>query len=123
MPFVLFHQLRWQAFGLIADKSLSENINTHTCDWRGAAIMTVSGIENQSFPQAVSSDTQNRKEVTAVRSRDDARDKPREQQEVREASPVQDQVTLSKEAQVRATSSPETLKNSTFQQSPSPFDR
>jgi len=30
MPFVLFHQLRWQAFGLIADKSHSENINTHT---------------------------------------------------------------------------------------------
>jgi hypothetical protein len=85
--------------------------------------MTVSGIDTQSFSQALSADTQNRKEVVAARSSDDARDTPKAQQDVRTASSVQDQVTLSKEAQERSESNPETSKNSTFQQSPSPLDR
>ncbi len=85
--------------------------------------MNVSGIETQSFPQAQATDTHSRKDVAAVKTRDDVRDKPNGQEERRESAPVQDQVTLSREAQTRSASSPETLKNSTFQQSPSPFDR
>lgn len=85
--------------------------------------MNVSGIETQSFAQASSTDTQNRKEVAEVKTRDDVRDKSNGQEEQRRTAPVQDQVTLSREAQTRSASSPETLKNSTFQQSPSPFDR
>ena len=85
--------------------------------------MTVSGLETQQFPQTVSSVTQDHKQATGVRPSHDAISKTKEQQEPHAPSPVQDQVTLSKEAQTLAASDPQTSKNNTFQNSPSPFDR
>ena len=85
--------------------------------------MTVSGLETQQFPQTVSSVTQDHKQAMGVRPSHDATSKTKEPQEPRVPSPTQDQVTLSKEAQTLAASDPQTSKNSTFQQSPSPFDR
>ena len=85
--------------------------------------MTVSGLEAQQAPQTVSSVTQEDRQVTGVRPTHNANDKTKEQQEPRAPSPVQDQVTLSKEAQTLAASDPQTSKNNTFQSSPSPFDR
>jgi hypothetical protein len=85
--------------------------------------MTVSGLETQQFPQTVSSVTQEDKQVTGVRPSREATSKTKEQQEPRAPSPIQDQVTLSKEVQTLAASDPQTSKNSTFQNSPSPFDR
>ena len=85
--------------------------------------MTVSGLETQQFPQTVSSVTQDHKQVTGVRPSHDAPSKTKEQQEPRVPSPTQDQVTLSKEAQALSVSDPQTSKNNTFQNSPSPFDR
>ena len=85
--------------------------------------MTVSGLETQQFSQTVSSVTQEDKQVTGVKPSHDATSKTKEQQEPRAPSPIQDQVTLSKEAQTLAASDPQTSKNNTFQQSPSPFDR
>ena len=85
--------------------------------------MAVSGLEPQQSPQTVSSVTQEHKQATGVRPSHDATSKTKEQQEPRTPSPVQDQVTLSKEAQTLAASDPQTSKNNTFQNSPSPFDR
>lgn len=85
--------------------------------------MTVSGLETQQFPQTVSSVTQEDKQVTGVRPSREATSKTKEQQEPRTPSPIQDQVTLSKEAQALSVSDPQTSKNNTFQNSPSPFDR
>jgi hypothetical protein len=85
--------------------------------------MTVSGLETQQFPQTVSPVTQEDKQVTSVRPSREATSKTKEQQEPRSPSPIQDQVTLSKEAQTLAASDPQTSKNNTFQGSPSPFDR
>ncbi len=85
--------------------------------------MTLTGLETQQFPQTASSVTQGDKQVTAVRPSHDATNKTKEQQEPRVPSPIQDQVTLSKEAQALSVSGPQTSKNNTFQQSPSPFDR
>ena len=85
--------------------------------------MTVSGLETQQFPQTVSSVTQGDKQVTGVRPSHDVSSKTKEQQEPRAPSPIQDQVTLSKEAQALSAFEPQTSKNNTFQDSPSPFDR
>jgi len=85
--------------------------------------MAVSGLETQQSPQTVSSVTQEHKQVTGVRPSHDAIRKIKEQQEPLTPSPVQDQVTLSKEARELSTFDPQTSKNNTFQSSPSPFDR
>jgi hypothetical protein len=85
--------------------------------------MTLAGLETQQFPQTVSSVSQGHRQVTGVRPSHDATSKTKEQQEPRSPSPTQDQVTLSKEAQTLSASDPQTSKNNTFQQSPSPFDR
>jgi hypothetical protein len=85
--------------------------------------MTVSGLETQQFPQTVSSVTQGDKQVTGVRPSHDATRKTKEQQGPRAPSPIQDPVTLSKEAQELSAFDPQTSKNNTFQASPSPFDR
>jgi len=85
--------------------------------------MTVSGLETQQFPQTVSSVTQEDRQVTGVRPTHNANDKTKEQQEPHAPSPIRDQVTLSKEAQELSTFDPQTSKNNTFQNSPSPFDR
>ncbi len=80
--------------------------------------MTLSGIETHQSSQALLSSTQDRKHVTASRASNDATEKTKEQLR---PSPIQDQVTLSKEAQALSASDPQALKNNTFQQSP--FDR
>lgn len=82
--------------------------------------MTSAGIETHQSSQALVSSTQDRKHVTASRASNDATEKTKEQPR---PSPVQDQVTLSKEAQTLSVSNSQTSKNNTFQQSPSPFDR
>jgi hypothetical protein len=85
--------------------------------------MTVSGLEAQQVPQTVSSVTQEDRQVTSVRPTHNANDKTKEQQEPRAPFPIQDHVTLSKEAQELSAFDPQTSKNNTFQRSPSPFDR
>ncbi len=83
--------------------------------------MTLTGVETQPVPQALPSDTQSRNQVAAVKPRDDASDKPKGRQETREVAPIQDQVTLSGDAQALSASNPQTSNNNTFEQSP--FDR
>jgi len=85
--------------------------------------MTLAGIETHQSPQALVSSTQDRKYVTATRASNDAPDRAKEQSPSREPSPIQDQVSLSREAQTLSVSNSQTSKNNTFQQSPSPFDR
>ena len=85
--------------------------------------MTLSGVEPQTVSHFVSPEIQNRKDTTTVKPRDESTDKTAGQQEARGTAPVQDQVSLSQEAQVRSATSPETSKNNTFQQTPSPFDK
>ena len=80
--------------------------------------MTLSGIETHQSSQALLSGTQDRQHVTASRASNDATEKTKEQLR---PSPIQDQVTLSKEAQALSDSDPQALRNNTFQQSP--FDR
>ncbi len=82
--------------------------------------MTVQGIETQQFSQPVSSVSQDRQQVTPARpATDRANDRP----EPRDSAPIQDQVTLSKEAQARSAANSQTSKGLPFQESPSPFDR
>jgi len=85
--------------------------------------MTLAGIETHQSPQALLSSTQDRKDVTAPRASNDATERAKEQSPSRGPSPIQDQVSLSKEAQALSVSNSQTSKNNTFQQSPSPFDR
>jgi hypothetical protein len=80
--------------------------------------MTLSGIETHQSSQALLSGTQDRQHVTASRADNHATEKNKEQLR---PSPIQDQVTLSKEAQALSASDPQAFKNNTFQQSP--FDR
>jgi hypothetical protein len=89
----------------------------HVINWEGADTMTVSGLETQQFPQTVSSVTQEDRLVTGVRPTHNANDKTKEQQEPRTPSPIQDHVTLSKEAQELSAFDPQTSKNNTFQRS------
>lgn len=85
--------------------------------------MTLSGIETHQAPQVQVSSPLDRKDITAARASQDAPDRAKEQSPARDPSPIQDQVSLSKEAQTLSVSNSQTSKNSTFQQSPSPFDR
>lgn len=84
--------------------------------------MTLSEVGSIQFFQPASSDVHARKHVPAVKP-DGEGGKAKGQQERAASSPVQDQVTLSKEAQALATSNSHPSNNNAFQQSPSPFDR
>jgi len=85
--------------------------------------MAITAIETHQFTQSVSSVTQGPKHVSAVRPSHDETDRTKEQQKPQASSPVQDQVTLSKEAQALSVHDPRTSKNNTFQGNTSPFDR
>lgn len=85
--------------------------------------MTVPGIETQHFFQPGSSISQDRNQVTAARSSGDATERAKDRPESRASAPVQDQVTLSKEAQALSASNSQPSKSKEFQESPSPFDR
>jgi len=85
--------------------------------------MTLAGVETQQFPQAVSTITHDRKQVTAAEPSDDRTDKSRDRADQLVGSPTQDQVTLSKEAQALSVSNSQRPNNNSFQQSPSPFDK
>ena len=85
--------------------------------------MTLPGIETQQLPQIQASDSQPRRHITAIRPPEvKAPDSSKHQQETKGA-PIQDHVTLSKEAQRLAATNSQTSKNNTFQQTPSPFDQ
>lgn len=81
--------------------------------------MALAGVEAQQFLQTVSSITQAQKQVPAANPRHDMEEKTKEQQEPGAPSPIQDHVTLSKEAQALSASDPQASKNNTFQGSPS----
>lgn len=84
--------------------------------------MTLSEVGASQFHQPASSEVHARKHVTAVKPDEDG-DNAKGHRERGVPSPIQDQVTLSKEAQGLATTNSQTSKNNPFQQSPSPFDR
>ncbi len=85
--------------------------------------MTVTGADTLSSPLALSASVQPRKEVADAKASQAASDTTQNQSASRSASSVQDQVTLSREAQALSVSDAESSKNNTFQQSPSPFDK
>jgi len=84
--------------------------------------MTLPEVGAIQFSQSASSEVHARRQVTAVRLNEEG-DSAKGQRERSTYSPIQDQVTLSKEAQALATSNSQTSKNNAFQQSPSLFDR
>ena len=88
----------------------------------GVRIMTLPEVGAIQFLQPASAEVHTRKQVTAVRP-DEEGDKAKRQRERGVSSPIQDQVTLSKEAQALARSTSQSSKNNSFHQSPSPFDR
>lgn len=85
--------------------------------------MAITAIDSHQASQAVTSISQAQKPGSALRTSHDGPDKTRELQNPQGSSPVQDQVTLSKEAQALSTPDPRTSKNNTFQGNTSPFDR
>ena len=84
--------------------------------------MTLPEVGAIQFLQPASLDTHARRHVSAVRPDEDG-DKAKGQRERGAPSPTQDQVTLSKEAQLLATSRNQASKSHSFQQPSSPFDR
>jgi len=84
--------------------------------------MALGGIDTQQSPPAFSLLTQVRKPETAVRPNEDTADRTKGPEQRGVASPIQDQVTLSKEAQNFSDSNSQSQRNNTFQQSTSPFD-
>lgn len=85
--------------------------------------MTIPGIETQHFLQSGSSISQDRNQVSAARPSGDTTDRAKDRPESRASAPIQDQVTLSKEAQTLSASNLQASKDNAFQESPSPFDR
>lgn len=85
--------------------------------------MAISGVEPQTFLQLQSPDIQNRKPLNEVRNNEESTNRAKEQSQSVSSSAIQDQVTLSNEAQSLSVSNSQPSKNSTFQQSPSPFDK
>ncbi|WNM63037.1 hypothetical protein [Candidatus Nitrospira neomarina] len=84
--------------------------------------MTLPEIGAIQFLQPASSGDHSRKQVTAVSS-DEESGKAKSHRERGVPSPIQDQVTLSKEAQALSTSRhPAASKGNSFQQPSSPFD-
>jgi len=84
--------------------------------------MTLPEVGASQLIQPASLDVHARKQVSPLRSDEDS-DHGSVQRERGVPSRVQDQVTLSKEAQALATSTSQFLKHNSFQQSPSPLDR
>jgi hypothetical protein len=89
----------------------------------GTDTMAITAIDSHQASQAVTPISQSHKPVSAIRTRHDGPEKTKEQQKPEASSPVQDHVTLSKEAQALSTPDPQTSKNNTFQGNTSPFDR
>lgn len=85
--------------------------------------MTVTGVDTLPSPLALSSSVQPRKEVADAKASQAASDSAKNQSASQSPSNVQDQVTLSREAQALSVSDSLSSKNNTFQQSPSPFDK
>ena len=85
--------------------------------------MTVTSVDTLSSPLALSPSVQARKDAADVRTSQAAAATPKDQAISPNASPIQDQVTLSQEAQALSVSDSQSSKNNTFQQSPSPFDK
>ena len=85
--------------------------------------MTVSGIETQQSSPVQFSDSQARRHITSIQPEFTGLDKSDNQEESKRGAPIQDHVSLSKEAQELAASNSQISKNNTFQQSPSPFDQ
>jgi len=85
--------------------------------------MALGGIDTQQSPPAFSLLTQVRKPETALRPNEDAAHRTKEPDQKGVASPIQDQVTLSKESQNFSDSNSQPQRNNTFQQSTSPFDK
>ena len=85
--------------------------------------MTVTGVDTLSSPLALSASVQPRKDVADVKASQADSGTTQNQAASRSASGVQDQVTLSREAQALSVSDSQSSKNNTFQQSPSPFDK
>ena len=84
--------------------------------------MTVTGVDSLQSPLALASSVQPRKNVAALTSQT-VSDQANDQSAARSPSAIQDQVTLSREAQTLSDSDSQSSKNNTFQQSPSPFDK
>ena len=84
--------------------------------------MTLPEVGAIQFLQPASSGDHSRKQVTAVSS-DEESGKAKSHRERGGPSPIQDQVTLSKEAQALSTSRHHASKGNSFQQPSSPFDR
>ena len=82
--------------------------------------MTLPEVGAIQFLQPASSGDHSRKQVTAVSS-DEESGKATSHRE--RGVPIQDQVTLSKEAQALSTSRHPASKGNSFQQPSSPFDR
>ena len=85
--------------------------------------MTLAGVDTQQSPLALATSLQPRREVADTRANQTATDKPKDQAVSPNPSFVQDQVSLSRKAQALSVTDSQTSKNSTFQQSPSPFDK
>lgn len=83
--------------------------------------MTVTGVDTLSSPSALSSTVQTRKEVPEARTTQPISDTTKDQSLSRSPSAVQDQVTLSREAQALSVSDSQSSKNNTFEKSP--FDK
>ncbi len=82
--------------------------------------MELNTVASQPFSPKNVGIHQTQQSTTATNATSKTPDKAKEQGG---PAPVQDHVTLSKQAQALATSTSPTAKNNTFQQSPSPFDR
>ncbi len=85
--------------------------------------MTVTGVDTMPSPLALSPSLQPRKEVAAANASQAVSDTPKNQSASQSPASVQDQVTLSREAQALSISDSQPSKNNTFQHSPSPFDK
>lgn len=84
--------------------------------------MTLSELKASQFLQSTASEIQVRKHLSAVKLNEDS-NKAKDQEGRSLSSPIQDQVTLSKEAQALAASNRPPSNNHSFEQPPSPFDR
>ncbi len=84
--------------------------------------MTVTGVDSLQSPLALASSVQPKKNVAALTPQT-VSDQAKDQSSTRSSSAIQDQVTLSREAQTLSVSDSQSSKNNTFQQSPSPFDK
>lgn len=85
--------------------------------------MAITAIDSHQASQAVTSISQAHKPASALRPSQEGTEKTKEQQKPQASSPVQDHVTLSKEAQDLSIPDPRTSQNNTFQGNTSPFDR